>query len=174
MAECLPAERPICVIAPEVGWPMRQWPVERFREVAERLSKLFQIAVVGSLHAPHLNVGWDLRGRTSLQQLAGLYSKAALVVTLDSLHVHLAACFSTPTVGIWGGTGPQYRIHGPEHIAVTRDGFECKACHHDLLPPRHQSFCDQGKFRGLAVPENGCMDISVEAVMNAAACLVTT
>lgn len=146
---------------------MRLWPSGRFREIAEALASRFQIAVVGSQRAPNLGVGWDFRGRTSLQQLAGLYSKASLVVTLDSLHVHLAACFTVPTVGIWGGTDPRLRIHGPEHIAVTRDGYECLACHHDRLAPRHHSECDRGAVHGLSVAENACMDISVDAVMKA-------
>jgi ADP-heptose:LPS heptosyltransferase len=84
----------------------------------------------------------------------------------DSLHVHLAACFAVPTVGIWGGTDPRLRIHGPEHHVVQRTDFPCLACHHDREAPRCHSTCDQGAFRKLQVPVNGCMDIPVEMVLH--------
>jgi ADP-heptose:LPS heptosyltransferase len=165
-ADALPTDRPITVIATEGSWPMRQWPRERFAAVARWLQRYFRVIEVGSPTAA-LNVGWDLCGKTTLQQLAALYSHASLAVMCDSLHVHLAACFQTPTVGIWGGTNPAYRIHGPEHRVVQKPDFPCMGCHHLREAPRCHSVCDRGVFRGLRVPMNGCMDIPVEAVISA-------
>ena len=165
-ADALPTDRPIAVIATDGSWPIRQWRKARFAEIARWLQRYFRVIEVG-LPGAALNVGWNLCGKTTAQQLAAVYSQARLAVMCDSLHVHLAACFKVPTVGIWGGTDPLLRIHGPEHRVVQRTDFPCRGCHHDREAPRCHSVCDRGAFRGMTVPENGCMDISVDAVRRA-------
>ena len=162
-ADALPTDRPIAVIATDGSWPIRQWPKVRFAAVARWLQRYFRVIEVG-LPGAALNIGWNLCGQTTLQQLAALYSQASLAVVCDSLHVHMAGCFATPTVGIWGGTDPSLRIHGPEHLPVRRTDFACLACHH-AREPRCHSVCDQGAFRGLNVPPCGCMDIPVADVI---------
>lgn len=167
MADSMPHDRPLCVVALEVTWPMREWPIERFAEVAAHLARGYQLVQVGSQASKRVGLGIDLCGKTTLQQLAGVFSRASLVVTVDSLAVHLAGCFAVPTIGLWGGTDPRYRVHGPEHRAVQRDDWPCRGCHHDRPAPRHHTDCDRGQFRGLAIPMNACMDIPVSAVMKA-------
>jgi len=162
MAASLADGPPLCVVSSDGGWPIRTWPLDRLREVARRLEARFRVVEVGG--ATRVGVGRSLCGRTTLQQLAGVYSRARLAVLCDSLHVHLAACFAVPTVGVWGGTDPALRVHGPEHTAVRREGFPCLACHHDRPAPRHHSDCDRGAFRGLAVGDCACLDVPVEAV----------
>jgi ADP-heptose:LPS heptosyltransferase len=168
MAALLPADRSVCVVSTEAGWPMRAWTKVRFQEIARRLVERFLVIEVGTRES-YLGIGWNLCRRTTLQELAGIYSRAQMAVMCDSLHVHLAACFQVPTVGIWGGTDPALRVHGPEHVAVVRDGLPCRACHHERSAPRHESSCDCGRFRELPVlvPLNDCMDVSVETVWEA-------
>ena len=165
-ADALPTDRPIAVIATEGSWPIRQWPKDRFAAVVRWLQRYCRVIEVGS-PAAALNMGWNLCGKTTIQQLAAIYSRARLAVMCDSLHVHLAACFSVPTVGIWGGTDPMLRIHGPEHHPVQRLDFPCRGCHHEREVLRCHSVCDQGAFRGLQVPKCGCMDIPAVDVIRA-------
>ena len=71
----------------------------------------------------------DLSGKTTVSELAGLISRAAMCVTNDSGPMHLAAALNAPLVAIFGPTdsiwvGPYGR---PE--SVLRAGLTCSPCY---------------------------------------------
>lgn len=107
--------RPYAVLCPGAGWPGKQWLPERFAEVGDRLQRECGLAVVllgsageqalcaevaGRMQPP----GISLAGRTTLDQLAAVISRAALFVGNDSGPMHLAAGFETPAVVFFGPT----------------------------------------------------------------------
>ena len=88
----------------------KRWPVERFASVARHLAeKGVRPVVVGGpveaddaatiLHA--CPTALNLVGRTTLQDLAGLASRAALAVGGDTGPIHLAAMMGCPTIALF-------------------------------------------------------------------------
>ncbi|MER2520499.1 MAG: glycosyltransferase family 9 protein [Bdellovibrionales bacterium] len=122
-------------LAPSANWPCKQWPVEKFAELAQRLT-----AVDGALpDAPILIAAApnergqvepllrqipedrriDLIGRPLLT-VAACFQRARLFVGNDSGLMHMAAAVGAPTLGLFGPG--QEAIYGPfgPHCAVVR------------------------------------------------------
>ncbi len=99
------------VIHPGSGSPLKCWPLDRFLNVAVRLSAsgLRGVLVTGAaderleadLRAAVLPAGWAWRARPPLMELAGLLAGAALYIGNDSGVTHLAAACGTPTAAIF-------------------------------------------------------------------------
>jgi len=102
---CAPAPAgDFAVIQPFSGSPRKNWPLERFREIAAGLS--------GTLGMP---VRWcagpeeDLEGALrihNLYELAGMLRSARIYIGNDSGITHLAAASGAPVVAIFGPTDP--------------------------------------------------------------------
>jgi heptosyltransferase-1 len=95
---------------PLAGWGAKQWPLEHYAKLAERLHRECGMPLV--LDAPHpLHVQG---AHTHVSTLAGLIyatRRAAAVVGLDSGPLHLAAALGKQGVAIYGPTDPAR--HGP-------------------------------------------------------------
>lgn len=113
-------------IHPWTSDPVKQWPVERFLELAQRITKELNLKVVfiggkkESIkfmdHKGKFNENMlDLTGRTSLIELAAVIKKSSFLVSCDSGPVHLASCVSRPSVVIFRNdlTGKTSRRWGP-------------------------------------------------------------
>jgi exopolysaccharide biosynthesis WecB/TagA/CpsF family protein len=83
-------------------------------------------AVQAAMRAPCI----DLSGQTTLPQLAGVLSRAALFIGADSGVLHLAAAVGVPVVAIFGPSNPD--AWGPwqpgGHVTVVRSAPECSPC----------------------------------------------
>jgi heptosyltransferase I len=106
------------VLLPSSGRASKNWPAERFRELAERLAErwgtrplllwgpgekeLAEDIARGTADSP----GADLAPPTTLRELALLLSKARLVIGADTGPLHLAAALGIPVAGIYGPTNP--------------------------------------------------------------------
>ncbi len=77
----------------------------------------------------------DLRGKTSLIQLAGSLQRARACVSVDAGPLHIAAAVGCPTVGIFGndaegiGASPLH-LWAPRlpHVRIPRSTFCCQVC----------------------------------------------
>ncbi len=109
------AGMPFAVLCPGAGWPGKQWLPDRFGEIGDRLYREFgfSILLAGSAGekalcaevANHMGAPVaQLAGRTTLDQLAAILSRASLFVGNDSGPMHLAACFKIPSVVFFGPT----------------------------------------------------------------------
>jgi heptosyltransferase I len=96
--------------SPLAGWGAKQWPLEHYAKLAERLHRECGMPLV--LDAPHhLHVEG---AQTHVSTLAGLIyatRRATAVVGLDSGPLHLAAALGKQGVAIYGPTDPAR--HGP-------------------------------------------------------------
>ncbi len=109
----LVALRPV-VLAPGAGQPRKQWPSERFADLATRLSHRGVPVVVawgpGERHlAEEIVAGAPdaiVAPPTTLGQLASLLSKARVLIAGDTGPLHLADALGTAVVGLYGPTDP--------------------------------------------------------------------
>jgi heptosyltransferase-2 len=113
----LPGGAPLALLAPGAAFgPTKQWPVERFAELADKLAQRGVLSgiVVGpgeerlgesvsrlARHRPVV-LGADL----DPIELAALLRQARVVVGNDSGPMHLAAAVGTPVVAFFGPTDP--------------------------------------------------------------------
>src|SRR6185503_17140703 len=91
--------------SPLAGWPAKQWPLEHYAALAERLRRDLGIPLV--LNLP---IGADVPGtlvhRSGIPGLIDATRRAAAVVGVDSGPMHLAAALAKPGVAIFGPTDP--------------------------------------------------------------------
>jgi lipopolysaccharide heptosyltransferase I len=102
------------VLLPASGKVSKNWPEERFRELAVGLAAQFDTKPLvvwgpgeGEL-AERIAAGGiaDVGPATTLRELALLLAKARLVVGGDTGPLHLAAALGTRVVGLYGPTNP--------------------------------------------------------------------
>ena len=112
------------IIAPGANWPGKKWPAEKYGIIVKRALelKLFEAAlIVGSIEDKAENLAidlsnlpvLDLRGQTTLTQVAAVLSKADLFVGNDSGLGHIASGVGVRTITLFGPGSPQrYRPWG--------------------------------------------------------------
>lgn len=94
------------VLVPGAGRPEKQWPVERFRELARRIGQDALVVWGPSERAVAEQVGAELAPATNLRQLARVLADAQVVVAADTGPLHLAAALGTRVIGLYGPTNP--------------------------------------------------------------------
>ena len=96
--------------SPLAGWGAKQWPVEYYTKLSEKLRRECGMPLV--LDAPYpLHVQGTLSHVSTLAGLIYATRRATAVVGLDSGPLHLAAALGKPGVAIYGPTDPAR--HGP-------------------------------------------------------------
>ena len=160
-------EAPI-VLHPGSGWPLKNWPAPRWREVATELGRRCRTTplVAGTAAEQTLardvadgTPAIDVAGRLSLGGLAAVHARARLVVTTDSGALHLAAVMGAPVVGLFGPGDPVLfaPLAAPNRVRVVRVGLPCSPCGTLEDPP-----C------GATVDPRCVTGIGVDAVLRAA------
>ena len=142
---------PLIALAPGSVWATKRWP--QYARLAHELRQAGRIVVVGA-SADHVLAeeimsategrAIDATGRLSLLASAELIGRASLLVSNDSLPLHLASAMNTPTIAIFGPTVPAFGF-GPlaEHsVVVGMDSLACRPC--DRHGPRR---CPLGHWR---------------------------
>lgn len=141
-------DTPLLCLAPFATWPGKEWPLDRFRELALRLTdgplKGATVVVMGAPNETErvhdVLVGWpedrpllNLVGRVSLPALFVMLQNARLAVCNDSGLMHLAAAAGVPTVGLFGPSPDHlYAPWGPNgHVMRTQEPYD------DLINKAH-------------------------------------
>jgi ADP-heptose:LPS heptosyltransferase len=92
--------------------PVKQWPIQNFRELAQRLVKELNKKVIivggkeeltrGGAYFDNLGAGIvNMTGKTTLIQLASLLKKCGLLISGDSGPVHLACAVGTRVLALF-------------------------------------------------------------------------
>jgi lipopolysaccharide heptosyltransferase II len=104
-------------INPFSNWPPKDWPLEDYRKLIKKIidkhpNSIFFITSKNKRKEITNFVGEfgkkaiDLSGKTSLRQLACLYSQLDLVISGDSGPLHLAGSVGTSFIAVFGPTNP--------------------------------------------------------------------
>ena len=143
-------DKKIVVIAPGSKWFTKRWPTEYFREVVKRLEKREDtvVVIVGGKEERLLNIplaekSIDLRGMTTLLELAEVIKRADIILTNDSSPIHIASAF--PLVKIFAIFGPTTKELGffpwsKNSEVLQVEDLECRPCSlhgGDSCPKKH-------------------------------------
>jgi len=118
----------------------KQWPAERFGELAHRIMKETgaRVVLLGSADEKRLveiasarNDGVDLTGKLNLEELAAVMKELKLLVCNDGGPLHMAVALGVSTVSIFGPVDE--KVYGPyppdeKHIVVKKD-MPCRPCY---------------------------------------------
>lgn len=135
--ENLLEDKKVVVLAPGSKWFTKQWPVEYFNKLAESLKKLsnVRLIVVGGKEEVNLPIEKeniiDMRGKTSLLELADILSRADVVVTNDSSPIHIASAFKKPRIfALFGPTIEKFGFFpwSLNSKVFQVDGLKCRPC----------------------------------------------
>lgn len=136
-------------------WKTKMWPAGHWKKLADMVGResglpilftgsseerVFVESIAGTGQGMH-----NLAGRYTLPELAALLKNAALMATLDSGPMHIAAALSTPVVALFGPTSPKKT--GPRSASLA----ETVQKEMDCAP------CFSRKCISPSGPENGCM-----------------
>ena len=136
-------ERPLVIIHPGAGAPVKLWRSEAWAVLAQKLIDQYRCQIILSggpdeVELCHCIAGLISpvppisAGQTSLAQLAGLMAEATLAVGSDTGPLKLAAAVGTPTVELYGPVAAQkFGPWGPPaKNRYLTSGLSCIACDH--------------------------------------------
>jgi len=166
-----PERRPIVGLHPSGGRRIKEWSLDRWIAVAERLQHSFgaTVVVTGSgadrplaealardLPTPPI----DTTGRLGVRETMAVIEAFDLFLSSDTGPMHMACAVDTPSVSVFGPTDPVRYFSGGDgaegsrHVVVRADLW-CSPCNLVRKPP--------AECRRVALPE--CLDlVSVDAV----------
>jgi heptosyltransferase-2 len=131
-------EKKIVVLAPGSKWFTKKWPVEYWNELSKKLSynKNIQQIIVGGEEEKNIAMEisencLDLRGKTTLLELAVVIKKAKIIVSNDSSPIHIASAFKdTFIIAIFGPTVKKIGFFpwSKNSIVLEQINLKCRPC----------------------------------------------
>jgi heptosyltransferase-1 len=136
--------KPNVAIHHGVGFPTKRWPMERFAQLGDRISKELGFNVlltwgpgeeegVKKLSAHMKEKHW-VSPKNTLHESIAMLKRMILTIGCDTGPMHLSAAQGVPTVSLFGPTNPVYsRPHGSNHEVVVKLQ-PCSFCHKHSCP----------------------------------------
>ena len=143
--------KPLIILNPGAAFgPAKRWPASRFAALGRLLQERTNaaIAVTGApedaaaaeeIASALTEKPIDLVGKTTLGELLGITSLAAVFVTNDTGPMHIANALRVPVVGLFGPTDP--RVTAPFHAPATvikKEDVPCWPCSNRACPFDHR------------------------------------
>jgi ADP-heptose:LPS heptosyltransferase len=140
LREVNPDRRPMIVLHPGPTWPVREWPTERWHELAHLVSR--------NTSAVTVKIGTDTDSMGRLRPLAAfpdvvdwtnqldvtetvaLLEQADALVGIDSGPLHIAGILGLPAVALFGPTFSHLTLHPRSRATVITGDVDCLGCHH--------------------------------------------
>ena len=102
------------ILNPGAGWGAKQWPVERYAELARELGAYGVRSLINhgpgeeelAAHVEKNSDGHAVAASFTISQLMSITRKASLFVGGDTGPMHLAALLNVPVVALFGPTDP--------------------------------------------------------------------
>lgn len=129
--ELLPKNKEIILIAPKTASAAKDWPIERFAELVQRIVAETRVFVVLASAAQKESVQLlmkavpekyilDLSGKTDLNTAYAVMERAQLFIGNDSGLLHMAAASGIKCIGIYGPSNDKvYAPRGP-HVTIVK------------------------------------------------------
>jgi heptosyltransferase-1 len=130
---------PFALASPFAGWTSKQWPIENYEPLGERLNRngLELVANVPEYRASELSELKHVRVHTS--SIAGLIAatrRSAAVIGVDSGPLHLAAALHKPGVALFGPTDPaRTGPYGGSMAVLRAENTKTTYARHDEIHP---------------------------------------
>ena len=146
------------ILNPGAGWGAKRWPAQRYGEVARRLAEdgLYCVVNCGpgedrlGDEVAAASAGAAKVARLSITGLIALTRRAKLFIGGDTGPLHLAAAMQVPVVAIFGPTDPARNgPYGTRSVVLRNPASPTTHARHER-------------------PDEGMLEIGVDAVMNAA------
>lgn len=142
------AQRAPVLLAPTAGWGAKEWPPERFGEVAAALAQAGHAVLINAAPGQDATAQRVLETcggvarivRCTLEQLIALVRVCRLVIAGDTGPLHLAAALQVPVVGLFGPTDPARTGPWAVRSVVLRDGSS-------VTDHRRHAHTESGLFR---------------------------
>lgn len=184
------AGRRFVVLAPgggeNPGWsmPQKRWPLERYAALAAALQDRLGLpsVVIGgpgdAAPAPATRPAWpaatiDATG-VSLATSAAIISRGSLLVSNDSVAMHLALVTQTPFLALFGPTNPRAVLPATGVFRLLAPEVPCSPCFWQAKPDLAQG-AGRGQFADCTRFEGSCLEaVEVDDVARAAASLLAS
>jgi ADP-heptose:LPS heptosyltransferase len=168
------------------GWsmPQKRWPLDRYAALAGALQErlgLPSVAIGGSGDAaatPPARPAWpastiDATG-VSLATSAAIIGLGSLLVTNDSVAMHLALVTRTPFVALFGPTNPRAVLPAAGAFRLLAPEVPCSPCFWQAKPDLAQG-AGRGRFADCTRFEGSCLEsVAVDDVARAASDLLAS
>jgi heptosyltransferase-3 len=132
------------VIHPPARWLFKCWTAAGYAEVIDVLQSRYglpvvltsgpdakELALMADIQRLLTTTPINLAGRLDLKTLGALIAQARLFVGVDSAPMHLAAAVGTPSVVLFGPSGPfNWRPWGEGHTVLSKN-LPCQPCGRD-------------------------------------------
>ncbi|MGH9460623.1 MAG: glycosyltransferase family 9 protein [Vicinamibacteria bacterium] len=140
--------RPFIGIHPSAGRAIKQWQVDRYAALADRLAEATSGTVILTGSASDRELVEKVAARTEsgpltliggvgLRGFAALLERLDLFVSGDTGPMHLADAVACPGVAIFGPSDPRrYRPESDDMRTVVRNPLYCSPCNMIRRPPR--------------------------------------
>ena len=157
--------QPYAVLAPGSAWETKKWNWQGFARLSVLLDEMdIRVFLIGGPDetgtcgkiADKGSAG-DFSGKLSLAETLFLMNQACLVVTNDSMAMHMASATKRPTVAVFCSTIPSFGFgpwQNPLSIIVEPQGLDCRPC-----GDHGHRICPNGT--------NACMQMDPETIMAA-------
>jgi len=134
--------RPLVLLFPQTAWITREWPASYWVDLAWSLRAAGVPTVILLSHQDDRFANTPLYWwGTSIERVAALMERAALVVGNDSFPAHLAGAIGVPTLALMGPTRPTVFAHAAAVECLASDAIDCTGCH---FAAPFRAACDQG------------------------------
>ena len=143
--------RPLVGIHPSGGRTIKQWPVERWRDIARRLQEEHGATIVitgggadaelaRALAAGLPRPAIDLSARLSVADMLAVVAALDLFLSPDTGPMHMACAAGTPSVAVFGPSAAERYFSAalsprPERHVVVRRELWCAPCNLIRRPP---------------------------------------
>lgn len=139
---------PLLALCPGAEYgPAKQWPAERFAQLAHCMIKRgWRVLVCGSAKEQALGeeiataagkAALNLAGKTTLDEAVEILSLATAVVSNDSGLMHVATALERPVIALFGSSDPHHTPPLGRQTHVISLGLPCAPCFRRTCPEKH-------------------------------------
>ncbi len=150
LLEPLDKTKKTIIIAPATTWVPKHWNKDNWKKLIDNIGDKYNLVFTGMPADAELisYIGGDnhlnLTGKTNLEDLQELFTRADLLISLDSGSTHLAwATQKIKIITIFCCTPPGlYAPLGPENQYIALTGSNpCQPCHRKKCPNKNKNTC---------------------------------